>query len=91
MKVEFDDGLINFRILFLKAEKVSKFLNFNSKLFHSMTVYTEKNKKKLCLPLKGECYCQLLLYALFIEKQLKKVMFTTGEGNVIINCYYMLY
>ena len=65
MKVEFDDGLINLRILFLKAEKVSEFLNFNSKLFHSMAVYTEKNKKK--------------------------VMFTTEEGNVIVSCYYMPY
>ena len=37
MKIELEDGLINFKILFLKAEKVLKFLIFKSKLFHSMT------------------------------------------------------
>ena len=37
MKIELGDGLINFKILFLKAEKVLKFLIFKSKLFHSMT------------------------------------------------------
>ena len=36
-KVEFEDGLINFKILFIKAEKISEFI-FNSNLFHSMTV-----------------------------------------------------
>ena len=34
LKTEFENGLINFKILFLKAEKVSEFLNFKSKLFH---------------------------------------------------------
>ena len=36
-KVEFEDGLINFKILSLKAEKISEFI-FKSKLFHSITV-----------------------------------------------------
>ena len=53
MKIEFEDGLINFKILFLKAEKVLEFLIFKSKLFHSMTVDGKKESiKKICLPLK---------------------------------------
>ena len=42
LKTEFENGLINFKILFLKAEKGSEFLNFKSKLFHSMTVDGKK-------------------------------------------------
>ena len=42
LKTEFENGLINFKILFLKAEKGSEFLNFKSKLFHSMTVNGKK-------------------------------------------------
>ena len=42
LKIEFEDGLINFKILFLKAEKVLEFLIFKSKLFHSMTVDWKK-------------------------------------------------
>ena len=42
MKIEFEDGLINFKILFLKAGKVLEFLIFESKLFHSMTVDEKK-------------------------------------------------
>ena len=38
MNIEFRGGLINFKILFLKAEKVLEFLIFKSKLFRSMTV-----------------------------------------------------
>ena len=53
MKIELEDGLINFKILFLKAEKVLKFLIFKSKLFHSMTVDGKKRiYEKLYLPLK---------------------------------------
>ena len=53
MKIEYEDGLINFKILFLKAEKVLEFLIFKSKLFHSMTVDGKKEFiKKICLPLK---------------------------------------
>ena len=66
MKIEFEDGLINFKILFLKAEKVLEFLIFKSKLFHSMTVDGKKEFiKKLCLPLKrGIFSLVLLLYVL---------------------------
>ena len=42
LKIEFEDGLVNFTILFLKAEKVLEFLIFKSKLFHSMTVDGKK-------------------------------------------------
>ena len=38
LKMELEDGLLNFKILFLKAEKVLEYLIFNSKLFHSVTV-----------------------------------------------------
>ena len=37
-KKEFENDIINFKMLFLKAEKVSEFLIFKSKLFHSMAV-----------------------------------------------------
>ena len=53
MKTEFEDGLINFKILFLKAEKVLEFLIFKSKLLYSMAVDGGKKFiKKLCLLLK---------------------------------------
>ena len=41
MKTEFEDGLINFKIL-LKAEKVLEVLIFKSKLFHSVTADGKK-------------------------------------------------
>ena len=47
--MQFEHGLINFKILLLKAEKVSEFLIFKSKLFHSMTV---GGKKELCVVMK---------------------------------------
>ena len=46
MKIEFEDGLINFKLLFLKLEKVSEFLIFMYNLLHSMTVDENKNVKK---------------------------------------------
>ena len=52
MKIESEDGLTNFKILFLKAEKLLEFLIFKSKLFNSMAVDGKKIIKKLCLPLK---------------------------------------
>ena len=68
MKVEFENSLINFKILFIKAENVSKFLIFSSLLFYSMTV-DRKNKflKKLYLPLKrGMLLLVLILHALLM-------------------------
>ena len=43
MKIEFEDDLTNFKTLFLKAENVSEFAIFKSKLFHSITVDGKKN------------------------------------------------
>ena len=45
MKIEFEDGLMNFKLLFLKLEKVPEFLIFMSNLLHSMTVDENKNLK----------------------------------------------
>ena len=42
LKTEFEIGLINFKILFLNAEKVSQFLIFKSNSFHSMIVDDKK-------------------------------------------------
>ena len=66
MKIEFEDGLINFKMLFLKAEKVLEFLIFKSKLFHWMTVDGKKEFiKRIYLPLKrGILSLVLVLYAL---------------------------
>ena len=47
MKIESKDGLTNFKILFLKAEKLLEFLIFKSRLFNSMTVDGKKNYKKI--------------------------------------------
>ena len=68
MKTEFEDRLVNFKILFLKGEKVSEFLILKSKLFHSMTVDGIKEfLKKLCLPLnRGMLLLFLVLYALLM-------------------------
>ena len=50
MKIEFENGLINFKILFLKAEKVLESIIFKSKLFHSIIVDgKEEFIKKLVL------------------------------------------
>ena len=56
--MQFEDGLINFKTLFFKAEKVSEFLTFKSKLFHSMTVDEKKriSKRIMCGNEVGECY-----------------------------------
>ena len=77
LKTEFENGLINFKILFLKAEKVSEFLNFKSKLLHSMTVDGKKEFiKKLCLPLKSRMLLLVLvLYALLILGSILKRYF----------------
>ena len=66
MIMEFEDGLINFKIFFLKAKKVSEFLIFKSKLFHSVTVDGKKIiPKKIRLPLKrGMLLLVFVLYAL---------------------------
>ena len=66
LKIEYEDGLINCKILFLNAEKVSESLIFKSKLFHSVTFDRKKEFiKKLCLPLKrGILSLVLVLYAL---------------------------
>ena len=68
LKVEFENSLINFKILFIKAENVSKFLIFSSLLFYSMTVDREnKFLKKLYLPLKrGMLLLVLILHALLM-------------------------
>ena len=51
--MQFEDGLINFKILLLKAEKVLEFLIFKFQLFRSMTV-DEKIEflKELCVVMK---------------------------------------
>ena len=66
MKIEFEDSLINFKILFLKAEKVIEFLIFNSNLFHSVAVDGKKEFiEKSCLPLKREIFSLIpVLYVL---------------------------
>ena len=58
MRIQFEDGLINFKILLLKAEKVSEFLIFKPKLLYSMIVEgKKKNLKEFCVVMKwGECY-----------------------------------
>ena len=46
MKIEFEDGFINFKLLFLKLEKVSEFIIFMSNLFHSMAVDEKQECQK---------------------------------------------
>ena len=51
--MEFEDGLINFKIVFFTVEKVSEYIFFKSKLFHSMAFDVKKEfSKKICLALK---------------------------------------
>ena len=73
--MEFENGLISFKILFLKAEKVSEFLIFKTKLFHSMTFDGKKEYlKKLCLPLKREMFLlALVLYTLLTLASILKI------------------
>ena len=66
IEMEFEDVLLNFKILFLKAEKVSEFLIFKSNLFHLMTVDGKKEfLKRLGLALNwGMLLLVLVLYNL---------------------------
>ena len=56
------DGLINFRILFLKILKLLEFLMLWSNLFHSIIVDRKKEffSKKVCLVLQKEMLCIFL-------------------------------
>ena len=49
MKMDFEDDLINSKILFFKVEKISEFFIFKFKLFHSMKVYGKKITKNIML------------------------------------------
>ena len=49
MKMDFEDDLINSKILFFKVEKISGFFIFKFKLFHSMKVYGKKITKNIML------------------------------------------
>ena len=52
LKTLLGEGLINFRILFLKSTKLFEVQRVGSQLFHSMIVERKKDLKKLCLTLK---------------------------------------
>ena len=66
IEMEFEDVLLNFKILFLKAEKVSEFLIFKFNLLHLMTVDGKKEfLKRLGLALNwGMLLLVLVLYNL---------------------------
>ena len=65
LKIEPEDGIINFKTLFLKAEKVLECLIFKSKLFHSMTVNGKKEFiKKYVYHESGESFHLFLYYML---------------------------
>ena len=72
MAFKFENGLKNFRIFFLKAKKVSEFLIFKSKLFHSMTVDWKKRSKKISLALKWEML--LLVLVLYVLLTLGSIL-----------------
>ena len=62
LKIGFENGLINFKIVFLKAEKVLEFLTFKCKLSHSMTVDGKKEFTKKIMVTK----LVIVLYALLM-------------------------
>ena len=66
IEMEFEDVILSFKILFLKAENVSEFLIFKSNLFHLMTVDRKKEfLKRLGLALNwGMLLLVLVLYNL---------------------------
>ena len=65
LKTLLGEGLINFRILFLKSTKLFEFRGVGSKLFYSIIVEGKKEfLKKLCLILKqGMLSTFLIAYA----------------------------
>ena len=64
LKTLLGEGLINFRILFLKSTKLFEFRRLGSKLFHSLNVEGKKEFLKLCLILKqGILSVFLVVYA----------------------------
>ena len=76
MKIEFEDSLINFKILFLKAGKVLEFLIFESKLFHSMTV-DGKKRGDLIISSCITCFANGRKYS---EEILRRLTFKYFEG-----------
>ena len=68
MELEFEDGLLNFKILFLIAEKVLELPIFKSTLFHSMTVDGKKEfLKKLCTSEEGNLIISSCIIRLAID------------------------
>ena len=56
-QLDFGDGRMNLRILLLKTKKLSDFLRWGSRLFHSIIPDGKKEfLKKLCLCSQGEYY-----------------------------------
>ena len=64
LKIVFEDGLINLKILFLKAEKVLEFFISRSKLFYSMTVDGKKRiyKKNMFTTEEGNLTCCIVCF-----------------------------
>ena len=62
LKTLLGEGLINFKILFLKSIKLFEFRRVGSRLFHSMIVEGKKEfLKKLCLVLKQGIFSTFLV------------------------------
>ena len=97
MKIEFANGLINFKILFLKAEKVLEVLIFKSKLFYSMAIDEEKRiyKKIMFTTEEGNliirsriiCFANAMKYS---EEILRRLTFKYFEKVAVfyINVFY---
>ena len=74
MEMEFEECLINFKRLFLKAEKVSNFFNFKSKRFIQWQLMKKKKNFliKIYLALNWEILSLLVSYALLTLKSILK-------------------
>ena len=87
--MEFEDSLINFKILFLKAEKFSDFFISKSNLFHSMTGNVKKRiSKKIMFSLEvgnviiSSCIMFFANARKYFEKILRRLTFKHFEKVV---------
>ena len=72
MKIEFENARINFKILFLKAEKVSEYLIFKSKLFHLKILFLKAEKVSEFLISKSKSFHFKILF--FKDKKVSEIL-----------------
>ena len=72
MKIGFENARINFKILFLKAEMVSEYLIFKSKLFHLKILFLKAEKVSEFLISKSKLFHFKIIF--FKDKKVSEIL-----------------